>query len=63
MELKLKEKISGFLESSNRIFTVSRKPDRKEYNIMAKITGLGIILIGVIGFIVVFIFILTGLGR
>ena len=61
--LKLKEKFSNFVESSRRIFTVSRKPDKKEYNVMVKITGIGIILIGVIGFIMALVFILLGLGR
>ncbi|MFA4907797.1 MAG: protein translocase SEC61 complex subunit gamma [archaeon] len=61
--LKLREKLSDFAESSRRIFTVSRKPDKKEYNVMAKITGIGIIIIGVIGFIIALVFILLGLGR
>ena len=41
-----------FISSSTRIFNVSRKPDMKEFQVMAKITGFGIILIGVIGFFV-----------
>ncbi|MCR4336149.1 MAG: protein translocase SEC61 complex subunit gamma [archaeon] len=44
--------IAGFIQSSTRIFNVSRKPNMQEYRIMAQITGLGIILIGVIGFFV-----------
>ncbi|PIN84850.1 MAG: protein translocase SEC61 complex subunit gamma [Candidatus Diapherotrites archaeon CG11_big_fil_rev_8_21_14_0_20_37_9] len=44
-----------FIQSSTRIFNVSRKPDTKEFSAMAKVTGLGIILIGVIAFIVRFI--------
>ena len=41
-----------FVQSSTRIFNVSRKPDMKEFKVMSKVTGLGIILIGVIGYIV-----------
>lgn len=41
-----------FVQSSTRIFNVSRKPGMNEYKVMAKVTGLGIVLIGVIGFIV-----------
>ncbi|GEM_PF-428016 len=56
-------KISAFIAASRRIFTVSKKPDADEYRQMAKIIGIGIILIGIIGFIVIFIFLLTGLGK
>lgn len=42
----------NFVSSSQRIFNVSRKPDMKEYSAMAKVTGLGVIIIGVIGYIV-----------
>jgi protein transport protein SEC61 subunit gamma-like protein len=58
-----KGKISGFLAAARRIFTVSKKPDSEEYKLMVKVTGLGIILLGVIGFIVMFFFLLTGLGK
>jgi len=48
--------IQAFIQSSARIFNVSRKPDWPEYSVMAKVTGLGIIIIGIIGFIVKLIF-------
>ncbi|MBI4210339.1 MAG: protein translocase SEC61 complex subunit gamma [Candidatus Diapherotrites archaeon] len=41
-----------FVQSSTRIFTVSRKPGNNEYKVMAQVTGLGIIVIGIIGFFV-----------
>ena len=41
-----------FMQPSTRVFTVSRKPGVSEYKTMAKITGLGIILIGIIAFFV-----------
>lgn len=44
--------LGEFIQSSTRIFTVSRKPGAKEFEVMAKVTGLGIVLIGVIGFFV-----------
>jgi len=49
---EFKEKIQSFFSSSMRIFNVSRKPDKREYSTMAKITGLGILIIGFIGFMV-----------
>jgi len=44
--------IQNFLSSSMRIFNVSRKPTMEEYRVMAQITGLGIVIIGFIGFLV-----------
>ena len=41
-----------FIQSSTRIFNVSRKPNMQEYRNIALVTGVGILLIGLIGFIV-----------
>ena len=60
--MALRDKIRSFLEDSRRIFTVSRKPDWSEYIAIIKITGLGIILIAIVGYIIILIFTITGLG-
>jgi len=46
------ESIRGFLKQCERVLRVSKKPDADEYRTVAKVTGIGIIIIGVIGFIV-----------
>jgi protein transport protein SEC61 subunit gamma-like protein len=60
--MDLVKMVVDFIESSRRILTVSKKPSGKEYSEMAKITGLGIIVIGVLGFIVLFVFALLKIG-
>jgi protein transport protein SEC61 subunit gamma-like protein len=40
------------LRNCKRLFQVARKPDQEEYFRVAKITGLGIVLIGMLGFII-----------
>jgi protein translocase SEC61 complex gamma subunit len=62
MDMDLVKMVVDFIESSRRILTVSKKPSGKEYSEMAKITGLGIIVIGVLGFIVLFVFALLKIG-
>ncbi|MGF7117838.1 protein translocase SEC61 complex subunit gamma [Methanobacterium oryzae] len=47
-----RESTAQFIRQCRRVLHVSKKPDREEYQQVAKITGLGIILIGVIGFII-----------
>lgn len=45
-------KIKEFFESAKRIILIAKKPGKKEYLAMAKVVGLGMIIIGIIGFIV-----------
>lgn len=44
--------LSGIIERIRRVLLVSTKPDKDEYKQSVKITGLGFVLIGIIGFII-----------
>lgn len=48
----IKEKILYAISETRRILILTRKPRRKEYDNVAKITGIGIIIIGLLGFII-----------
>ena len=50
--------IGSFIVSARRILTVSKKPDMPEFKAMIKVTGLGILLIGVLGFVIKLVFVL-----
>ncbi len=54
--------IKEFLDSTRRILVISKKPEGAEYAQMAKVTGLGIIIIGLIGFVILLIFALLKIG-
>jgi len=45
-------KAKSFLKQNRRVLKVTKKPSRDEYKITLKVSGLGILLIGFIGFIV-----------
>jgi len=62
MQIDLKGMITSFIEDSKRIFIVSKKPTWEEYKRMALIVAIGIVAIGVIGFIIYLVFALTGVG-
>ncbi|MBM4240790.1 MAG: protein translocase SEC61 complex subunit gamma [Euryarchaeota archaeon] len=47
-----KESSVNFINQCKRVLKISKKPDRFEFTNVAKITGIGIIIIGVIGFII-----------
>ncbi|MEM3412284.1 MAG: protein translocase SEC61 complex subunit gamma [archaeon] len=46
------DKIKDFINSSIRVLKVAKKPTKEEFMTIAKITGLGIILIGIVGYII-----------
>lgn len=47
-----REAIVRFMKMNQRVLRVAKRPDREEFLTVAKITGLGIIVIGVIGFVI-----------
>jgi protein transport protein SEC61 subunit gamma and related proteins len=62
MELHIKEIFSKFVSDSRRILVVSRKPTMDEYKKMALIIAIGMIVIGILGFLIQLFFAVTGLG-
>ncbi len=59
--MNIKETTSDFIKQSKRVLKVARKPDREEYFNFAKVTAIGIAIIGVIGFVIVLLGQLLGL--
>ena len=55
-----RESIVQAFKQYRRVFYVSKRPDRDEYVNVAKITGIGIIIVGVIGFIILLAAQITG---
>ena len=49
-----------FLSNCKRVLRIARKPDKNEYLQVAKITGLGILLIGFIGFLMILVGVFLG---
>ncbi len=49
------KKLKSFIIECKRVLKVTKKPDSEEFKTIVKISGLGVLLIGAIGFIL-FIF-------
>ena len=47
----LPKKLKRFLKECGRVLKVTKKPTKEEFKTIVKISGLGIAVIGVIGFI------------
>ena len=50
--MTIKEKVNTAVKDTKRILRLTRKPKRAEFNETAKITGIGMAAIGVVGFII-----------
>ncbi len=59
--MNVQEDINKFIKDSKRVLKVARKPDGKEYLELAKVSAIGVAIIGVIGFVIVLLGSLIGL--
>ena len=50
--MKIKIDIKGFIKKVVRVLKLSTKPSKEEFMAVAKITGLGIIVIGLVGYVI-----------
>jgi protein transport protein SEC61 subunit gamma-like protein len=46
-----KTKAKSFIIQCKRVLQVTKKPDKEEYRTLVKVSGLGIAVIGLIGFL------------
>ena len=59
--MNVQEDIDKFIKDSKRVLKVARKPDKTEYFELAKISALGVLVVGAIGFVIVLLGSLIGL--
>lgn len=45
-------KIKEFIDQCSRVLKTTKKPNQQEFSTTAKIAGIGILLIGLIGFVI-----------
>lgn len=48
--MALKERLKTFIQECIRVFRITRKPTQEELKVIVKVSGIGILLIGLIGF-------------
>ncbi|MBU1198424.1 MAG: protein translocase SEC61 complex subunit gamma [Nanoarchaeota archaeon] len=53
--MKVWGKLKDFFIQCKRVLRVTRKPDKQEFWTIAKVSGLGILVIGLLGFILHFL--------
>lgn len=59
--MNVQENLDKLWKDCKRVLKVARKPDGSEYLDFSKITALGIVVIGAVGFVIVLISQLIGL--
>lgn len=50
--MKLIEDLKAFFVKSKRVWLVLKKPSRKEFEMVAKVSAIGVGIIGIIGFFI-----------
>jgi protein transport protein SEC61 subunit gamma-like protein len=50
--MNFKEYIQGFLQQCARVWQLLRKPSKEEFKSIAKISALGLLILGAIGFVI-----------
>ena len=48
----LMSKLRSFILECKRVFTITKKPTKEELKIIVKVSGIGMLVIGFIGFII-----------
>jgi protein transport protein SEC61 subunit gamma and related proteins len=51
-QLAKRGKVKRFLKETMRVLRVTKKPNRTEFMSITKVTGLGIVIIGIVGFVI-----------
>ncbi len=59
--MNVEENVSKFIKDCKRVLKVSKKPDLPEYIDLAKVSLMGVVIIGVIGFVIMLLGSLVGL--
>lgn len=59
--MRIQQRLINAYKETRRILRLTRKPRGSEFNETAKITGLGMIVIGIIGFIIFVIAKISGI--
>ena len=59
--MTVQEHIDKFIKDSKRVLKVARKPDKQEYIELAKVTSVGVVIVGLVGFVIVLLGSLIGL--
>ncbi len=52
MEGEQRGRIRSFIYNAVRVLKLAKKPKREDFTFVAKVTGLGILLIGALGYII-----------
>lgn len=49
--MDIKDKLERFWTENKRVIRVTKKPDKEEYKIISKVSAIGILIIGGLGFL------------
>ncbi|MFH1307903.1 MAG: protein translocase SEC61 complex subunit gamma [archaeon] len=53
--MTIKQNLTSFLVKCKRVWHILKKPDKKEFSTILKVSAIGILAIGILGFIIAII--------
>ncbi|MDP8002826.1 MAG: protein translocase SEC61 complex subunit gamma [Caldisphaera sp.] len=56
--MSISEKIREYLSAWKRIILLSRRPDEEEFNLLTRLSLLGFVIVGAIGYIIHLVYVL-----
>ncbi len=62
MDINVLKPVKKKIGEWRRVLKITRKPDREEFTMSAKVTGAGILLLGAIGFTIYFTATMLGIA-
>lgn len=57
------KRLKGFVSHNKRVLKIATKPTKNDFTSASKITGIGIVVIGALGFLIFLTFNILGLFR
>ena len=51
-KVSLRTRMKSFMYECVRVLKVTKRPDQKEFGVIVKVSGLGMLIIGLIGFVI-----------
>jgi len=46
------DNFKGFVQKCKRVWLVMKRPTKKEFNLISKVTAIGIVVLGIVGFLI-----------
>ena len=58
MPFNITERVNTFLDNSKKVFKLAKKPTFKEARLILRVSGIGVVVLGFVGYVIKLLFLL-----